>query len=467
MPFDDAADALSRRFAASIADELGRGVARDPGEWPALEVPPALHGSIVEAARLEGSLPAPLVDFYADRAPRQLVDQFFRVGDLRELLWEPLELARMPRLSTALDGLVASLSGAGIEPSSVLGTALPTTTTSIAGLYRRTLFGRGLPFLGLLPAEREVVARELSDGAELHELLDRRISGNLVHELCHGPPARWSGPVPPWHLSESAAIHLGSRAFPRHVFPDVAGEAVPGVSLFVLLADGLVRLFGERALWSLLTGVDTRTAFGPLAAGVFDVASWQDWRRHRVPPFARDARDAVSWIKLADACRGVSPLSDVVWRTSAVDALDVDALAALPSLVAEAEQTPWNTLPWWSEEPTEADIALVPRAVDALFQVNRMDPIFATVPSEPPDGLLVLDVGSCLLRALPRRDGVFAEPARWLIPPPLCRRLHERGARIVRFEDVARRTRSRCAEALLELTSGPGALSSESVVPIG
>jgi len=33
----------------------------------------------------------------------------------------------------------------------------------------------------------------------------------------------------------------------------------------------------------------------------------------------------------------------------------------------------------------------------------------------------LLDVAACVLRAEPRAEGVFAEPAWWLFPPPLAR----------------------------------------------
>jgi hypothetical protein len=44
-----------------------------------------------------------------------------------------------------------------------------------------------------------------------------------------------------------------------------------------------------------------------------------------------------------------------------------------------------------------------------------------------------LDVRTCLLQRTARPDGVFGEPAFWIYPPPLCRRLRERGAEVVRI----------------------------------
>ena len=220
------------------------------------------------------------------------------------------------------------------------------------------------------------------------------------------------------------------------------------VSLFVLLADGLARFFGTRALWSLLAGKGAEEAFGPLFGRVSAIAGWQDWLRRRVPPFAPDALDAVAWLKLADACRGHGPLDELVWRAAEVSPSDARALSELPQLVEEAERTGWPSLPWWSESATDEDLLLVGRAVDAMFQVNVMEGTFQTHPSEPPKGELFLDVEACLLFAHRRPAGVFAEPSRWIVPPPLCRLLHERGARLVRFEGVRRSMSEEVARTL-------------------
>ena len=68
-----------------------------------------------------------------------------------------------------------------------------------------------------------------------------------MHELCHGLSRPLHRPPPPWMVLEAAAITLGRLAWPRHVFPDLPGEAVPGVSLFVLVGECLARLFGRKA----------------------------------------------------------------------------------------------------------------------------------------------------------------------------------------------------------------------------
>ena len=126
----------------------------------------------------------------------------------------------------------------------------------------RTRLGSGLPLVGAYPAEREAIGRDLASGADAHAVFDLRLSGNLAHEICHGPLRAGDGPAAPWLIIESAALHLGSIAFRRHVFPEVAGEAIPGVAPFVLVGEALARLFGRRALWRAGTEVLQRSERG-------------------------------------------------------------------------------------------------------------------------------------------------------------------------------------------------------------
>src|SRR5262249_57847674 len=100
-----------------------------------------------------------------------------------------------------------------------------------------------------------------------------------------------------------------------------------------------------------------------------------------------------------------------------------------PDLLGVAERTPWRELAWYHETPTDEDAAMLATGVRALFQTNVLAPTFQTHPAELPGGELVVDVTAGLLVAARRPEGVFAEPARWLCPPPFCPALPERGAR--------------------------------------
>lgn len=81
-----------------------------------------------------------------------------------------------------------------------------------------------------------------------------------------------------------------------------------------------------------------------------------------------------------------------------------------------------------------------------------------------PKETLWLDVEQSLLGCAPRADGVFGEPARWLFPPCLSRRLHQRGATRVRIEGVRRRDRGAIADLLLALAFDEDPLPRDMVV---
>jgi len=414
---------LERRFSETVRAELA-----EPGTRPPrfeLLLPPALRETMVAAGPSES-----LAAYYCEQMPRLLIDQMLRGEDFaRRLLWMPLDLSRLPRLSTALDGLFALL---GEDAPKLTGAATPQALlalrSSAAALAAPTLLGCGLPLVGAWPAERELINAAQGDP---YAVFDLRLSGGLVHELCHGLRRPLEAPPPPWIVLEAAALLLGSLAFPRHVFPQQAGEAVPGVSLFVLLGQCLARLFGRRALLrTLIDAVPLADALGPTAALALESAARDEWLLRQEAPFARDALLAPAWVKLADAARA----GRVVGLT-------------------EAAALPFDELPWWSEEPAAEDLDLARTAVPALFQENVMSPTYQTHPCDARE--LRLDTRTCLLQRPADRKGVFGEPAFWIYPPPLCRRLRERGAHLVTIEGGRRDH----ADGLLHLALGSGPLA--------
>lgn len=462
-------EALQARYQATLEKELSLPGTRAPRRGFRLGLPPALRESMIAAAALSGgACPEPLIAWYCERMPRMLVDQMLRGEDLaRRLLWRPLVLERLPRLASALDGLIAGLVDADFAPEELLAARSPAELVAqrpcVAALVAPTLFGGGLPLVGAYPAERDLLNRELAV-LDPDAVLDRRLSGNVVHELCHGLRRETQSPPPPWILLEAAALLLGATAFPRHVFPDVAGEAVAGVSLFVLVGQGLARLFGRSQLFSLVVrGSSLTEAFGVRAAAALETAAWQDFLRRPEPPFARDALSAASWIKLADAMRADGPLSQLADHAAEKGALA--AARALPDLLREAERLRFPQLPWYQEEPTAEDLEMARTAVLALLQVNTLAPTYQTHPAEAPSQRLVLDVEACVVSCAARPEGVFGEPARWIVPPPLCRLLRARGARTVSFEGATRAQAAEIGEALLETAlGGEGPLAEETVL---
>lgn len=463
----DVRDQLCGRFDRGAARALAD-VGAAPGH-EALRLPPALRESLAAAAELSGgACPEALSAFYCEAMPRLRVDQLGPRGPHgageggAELLFRTLELERLPRLRTALGGLFRVLGESGFDAASFLGgrdaAAVVAKRPTIAQLYAPTLFGSGLPMVGAYPVERKLLARELAAGTDPDALLDLRLSGNLIHELCHGPQVELTS-APCWHATEAAALQLGSHAFPRHVYPDLPGEAVPGVSLFTLIGEGLERIFGRRALLSLLVDPrPLREALSPAAAAL-EVAGHQDFLRRREPPFARDALDALSWVKLAALCaEGARPPAAI---EAAAGGGSIEAAQRLPSLIAAAAEVSWKSTPWWSGPADERDQAMVATGVRALFQKNVFAETFQTHPAELYGGTLRLDVERCELSTPAKAGGVFGEPARWIFPAPLARGLWERGVRRVVVQGARRAQAGPIAAALIELAQGKAELLAE------
>lgn len=425
---------LDARYEATLREELATPGTRPlPEGFPRPRLPPALRESIVAAAGLADT--AALSAYYCERMPRMLVEQILRGEDpARRLLWMEIDVGRAPRFREALRGMGKALAAEGLSADALPSCDLLRQPTSPARLASGTSLGSGLPLIGAYPAEREVLARDLSAGVDPHAVFDLRLSGNLIHEICHGPRRGTAGPLAPWMVVEAAAIHLGAIAFPRHVVPEHPGEAVPGVALFVLVGETLARFFSRAALWRVGWGESIERAFGLPAGRALATAGWQDWMRRREPPFARDAAEAIAWAKLADAARGASPLSLEIARAASLEPLR--AARELPDLLRAAEAVPWAELPWWREEPAAADAEMARSAVAAMFRIDVLEGAFQTHPHQP--ARLHLDAEACLLTRDRDPRGVGpGEPARWIVPPPLCRRLIERGFRRCSVEGSA------------------------------
>jgi hypothetical protein len=408
---------LAARFGKTVAG------APRPKEWPPFALPGAIAATIEEAAA-RNCCPESLLDYYTRKMPELLLEQLRPDDEARQLLRRPFGEA--PRLREALDGLFRVLALEKISAPQFLGASSPSELLekrpNAMSLHAFSLFGSGLPLVGAYPADR--AAFELRDA---DRALDLQVTSGLVHELCHGPPEAHAERPLPWMLAEAAALTLGAAARRQTAFPDEAGESVPGISLFVCLGSALARRWGRGALFRLLLGAPLESAT-PRAEALRE-AAWRDWQQRREPPFARDALTAMDWIKLAD---GAVPLTN----------------GDLPS---------WRELPWWHEN--ELTVEEVEEAVGALFQVNVMATNFQTRPAEARS--LLVDVEACTISAPRRPEGVFAEPAWYFLPPPLCRRLWERGARRLAVLGTSRSTRRELAGALIQFATESRSLPAE------
>jgi hypothetical protein len=393
---------LEQRFDRAVEAALAVPGTRAPRSAPRL--PPLLRDTLAQYEAGEAACA-----FYCERMPQMLIDQQLRGDDpARALLWRPLEPKRLPRLTAGLDRLCE------LQPAA---RGLIEGKRTLAALAAGTLLGTGLPLVGAWPGELARMNQELQE-RDADAVLDQRLSGGVVHELCHGLPRELREPAVPWMVLEACALWLGSEACPVHVFPEEAGDAVPGVSLFVLFGQCLARLFGERAVAGLAFGQLTLDeALGGEAARALRQLALRDFRARQEVPFARDALSALIWVRLVSG--------------------------------------------EWREQPaTPLDLQIARTAVRALFQVNLLAEAFETHPLAAIHGL-VLDVEQGRLERGRVAAGVFGEPGFWIWPPPLCRDLARRGVRRVLLEGALREQMGRVAEALIELSLGNGPLPPE------
>ncbi len=496
-------DALDRAYQTALEAALATpGTRRLPSWMDRPRLPPAIRGSLLEVIALEGRLPESLAAHYLREAPEKWVEQRLRGDDpARSLLQRPIAHGELPGFEQALGGVCALLREAQVAPEALLGVgsaqALLAGAPNALQLSQRALLSCGLPLLGAGQAERGETARLLKatgpapgKGVEA-AVLDLRLGQHLVHELLHGPLREQTWPTPPWMLLEAAALWLQAQARPAHVFPDVPFEAVPGVSLFVRVGDGLAAALGLRSLLRLLTEPERfADLLGPRAGAALSCAGLQEWLRVGSPPFAREALEGEAWVKLlwaagapfahpalaeagaaspdrVQATPGAAPPAPPL--PSALRAL-LDEVQAkgpqraargVPALLAAAGRIPWDGLAWWWEEAGPAEHARTHTSVRALFLENALAPLFLTRPAQPPQGLLLLDVPACELSARRRAGGVFAEPSRWTFPPPVCRLLHARGLRKLALTGAARAAAPAIAAQLWELAHGAGGLPAQ------
>lgn len=379
--------------------------------------------------------------------------------EMAPLLGVDLRVAHIPRLRTGLEGLFTWVQRAGFDPERALGAssmrALLERCPTVEQLVSSTLFGCHLPMAGLYPAERAVISAELRGGSPPAVVLDHRLSGQVLHELSHGRVRPWRGPSGAWMLLEAAASWVSHQVAPIHTFPNRVGEGVPGLRGYVLIGAALARVAGADALLALtLCGEDPAPVLGRRLTNAMAAAEWQVWRTRSDPPFAPDNRDAMPWVKLVAACADVDgPMKDALDRLWELE--DPGPVSSgSRGLLQAAESVPWDELTWWHEPVSRDDVAALHDAVLALCTAEKRLPHPTPVRCAPPGGEIRIDVAACRIEAPVRADGVYLEPATWLLPPPLARRLLERGSREIVLRGVCPSRLTQCVDLLQNLVSG-------------
>jgi hypothetical protein len=234
--------------------------------------------------------------------------------------------------------------------------------------------------------------------------IERAWVGALTHELAHGPARVWTGDPGAWTALEAAAAWVAGRRAPWTVYPEGGGspaDAVPGLVAFAQIGAALMRAVGEAPLLALcgLHGPPA-TDLGavlpqPLASALHraDRGAWPP-----SPPFSPDPRDTVAWVRLIEhATRDAAP----AWLDDpAIDVLE-QARREPPARSRRARPT-LDAIRW---------------CVEPLFTVVRhrgaddLPALAVAAPQAPPRSAARVDTAALTLRADPRPEGWFGEPA--------------------------------------------------------
>ncbi|MCC6620785.1 MAG: hypothetical protein IT385_06000 [Deltaproteobacteria bacterium] len=287
----------------------------------------------------------------------------------RTLCHTPLDLAAMPRLARALASLFALVRDADVDPARAFGAASPEALVAarptLAALFAGSYFGSYGPPLYLQPPDLASLARELETTPAL-EVIDKRLTSPLVHELSHLSRARSS--LAPPYMDECVAAFLGELAWPSIAVP-APGEddALYLAGWFTQVGAHLDRLIGRRALVRAHAGVDPwESALPPGLAARLAELGWRQWISGRHLSFLGETHRPDPWIK-------------ALWLGAgrlAVSAPTLESLDALPW--SEVPRGPW----------TAADDALVAHAITTL----------GTEPLQTPEGAWRVRRAPCAVR---------------------------------------------------------------------
>lgn len=265
---------------------------------------------------------ADLLRHYLELMPAQRAAQLRAPGPL---LSAPLDWARLPRLSRAIDRLYAVLAEAEVDAAPGLGAptaeAFRARTPTLAALYARTHYGAAMPLL--YGNDADLAYFTAHGGPDALSAIDRYLTAPILHELCHLAPARDA--LQPLHLDECVAGWLGVHVHPEFAYPaeghDDAIFASPWLSQ---IGQALVRAFGVRAVVRAHAGAEPWDR--ALPASFVDAAArfgWDDWRARRTLHFLSDTMDPAPWIELALRHRPLAP--DAAFDRAIVE----DALRAM------------------------------------------------------------------------------------------------------------------------------------------
>jgi hypothetical protein len=200
----------------------------------------------------------------------------------------PLDWARLPRMSGAIERLLATLAASDLPTA---GTRQALRARTLAELYAETYYGGCMPLLYGCPAD---LAYFQSRGLSLHETIDRYLTAPVIHELCHLERGR-DALCP--HLDECVAGWLGVHVLPEFAYPATGqDDALYASPWLAQIGAAMVRVFGLAPVLRAHAG-----QLDALPRDFIDASErmwWHDWVARRPLHFLADTFAPRPWLAL-------------------------------------------------------------------------------------------------------------------------------------------------------------------------
>jgi hypothetical protein len=398
----------SRRAARSRLAAAGR--LRERVDERPIEPPRALAAMLERALAGGGEHARAVERHYLELMPRMRVEQLdCNDGAQATLFGAPLEWARLPRLSAAVQRLFAQLP----EGATLLGAGsaaeLRARRCSVGEFYGESCYGSLMPLLYGYPADLDYFARGLGGGAEVAAVaaaIDRYLAAPLVHELTHFGRER---EVPSLYIDECVAAWLGVTVMPEFAFP-APGEdnGLFATPWFAQVGQALARVAGAERLVAAQAGLRPWAEVLPagLAAALARLGR-ADYEATRPLHLLSDSFAPDRWMKLC--------------FLAAAEAVEVETIS-----LAELAARPWSQVPAGAEDAA-LDGAIVRDGLRAMCLRNyRVERSFR-VATRAPAGPIAIDLVACRLSAAAGSDGCDGAAPAYLFPPATAQRLRGRG----------------------------------------
>ena len=364
---------------------------------PGVEFPPSFAEAISVAIALEDADPRAgrqvLEMQWLDLMPRHHLEQRTRSADpQRTLFHTPLDLGKMPRLSSAIEGW-----------SVLSGERVAIDGRTLAEVYGDRYFGACMPMLYGWPADIAAMGRALSRDP-VHAVLDRWMAAPLAHEITHG--RRHRDALFPY-LDECVAGHLSVRVLPEFAFP-APGESngIMATPWLAQVGHALARICGEQAIAQAQRG--DRSWDEVLPRGFREAATrlgFEELRVHRDPHFLRSNYTPMRWCKLAFLAASGAPQGGITFES--------------------LDSTRWIDIPAGHE--CEADLDLLLAALRAMCVRNFRDGDTWRMARIVPHAPITVDLRGCRVTTAPGLDGFDPHRLEHLFPPAMAARLRTNG----------------------------------------